>query len=383
MSQEHKNKHLVIMHFISSLKLGGAESALVNYLTHAQRDQGYEHHVSYIHDGPNRIKIEQLGMPVYNIRGMVHTYDPVIMWRLYRLVQKIKPDIIHTSLWSANVIGRSVGKICRIPIISDLHGLPRHEGRLRNWLEAQTMGWSDRIVAVADVVKADYEKIIIGARRIDQHKLLVIKNGIDYTLIRNKAHHSAMTRADSGFAAADDDFVIGAVGRLEPIKSYDVLIKAFAKAVHDGVPKMKLCLVGDGSQMQELRTLTHMLGVAQYVVFLGYKSDAYNLYPLFDCFALSSQSEGLSIALLEAMSFGLPVITTHDGLTHDVVVHGVNGLLVKPNDVNGYSHAIMTVHDDHKMRVAMAYSNRSLIESHFSLDSVVKQYHALYQSVYR
>lgn len=373
-------KIIRILHVISSLKLGGAESALVNYLTYAQRDQGYEHHVAYIHDGPNRIKIEQLGVPVYHIRGIVHTYDPAIMWRLYRLVRKIKPNIIHTSLWSANVIGRFVGKICTIPIISDLHGLPRHEGRLRNWIEAQTMCWSDRIVAVADVVKADYEKIIIGARRIDQNKLVVIKNGIDYTLIRSKAHRHAMTRADSGLA--DDDFVIGAVGRLEPIKSYDVLIQAFAKVVHDGASKMKLCLVGDGSQMHELRALTHTLGVAHHVVFLGYKPDAYSLYPLFDCFALSSQSEGLSIALLEAMSFGLPVITTHEGAKHDVITHGVNGLLVKPNDVNRYADAIMTMHDDHTMRGAMTDANRSLIESHFSLDSVVKQYHALYQSMY-
>lgn len=364
---------------ISSLKLGGAESALVNYLTHTQQDNGYEHHIAYIHDGPNRLKIEQLGFPTYHIRGLFHTYDPMIMWKVFRLVKTIKPDVIHTSLWSANVLGRIMGKLFCIPVISDLHGLPRHEGFMRNWIERVTMRWSDRLVAVADIVKDDYKKVIFQGRQCDLSKLVVIKNGIDYEKIRSKAYEHPANRIDYGLA--DDDFVVGAVGRLEPIKSYDLLIKAFAQASKQSSRKMKLCLIGDGSQMQQLQALVHTLGIADKILFLGYKTDAYRFYPLFNCFALSSQSEGLSIALLEAMAFGLPVITTHDRMIHDVITHGVNGLLVKPNDVAAYVQVLLTLSLDQTLCSKIAHANKILIEDCFSLDSVVKKYHALYREV--
>ncbi|MFH1254429.1 MAG: glycosyltransferase [bacterium] len=391
-----------ILHLITSLKVGGAESALVNYLSKVVDRDGNTHSVAYFHFGPNTKKIEDIGINIYKISGALSIYDPVFFFRLAKLIKFIKPDVIHSSLWSANIVARLISKISKIPVICDLHGNSFDEGRLRNCFDRRTVNYCAKIVAVSDSVKDSYLKNIIGSEDISctcrsnaaknsaHSKLVVIKNGIDVQALRDKALKDPLTRKDFGFS--DSDFVIGAVGRLEPIKSYDVLIKAFARLTsfcHPGLDpgsKPKLCIIGDGSQTSELVALVKTLKIEEHVVFTGFRPDAYKFYPMFDCFALSSQSEGLSIALLEAMAFGLPVISTNlDISCHDVITPEINGFLVYPNDIENYALAINKLFQDHQedqsLRKVIGERNLNLVCTEFCIDGVVSRYQELYWSV--
>lgn len=366
-----------ILHLITSLKVGGAESALVNLLSKIVNRDENEHIVAYFHSGLNVKKIEDLGVKCVRFSGIFSTYDPILFLRLLRFVKTFKPDLIHSSLWSANILARLIAKICKIPVVCDLHGNSFDEGKFRNWFDRKTVQLCGKIIAVSDSVKDSYLKNITD----QQDKVVVIKNGIDFELIRNKALINPLIRKD--FGILDSDFVIGAVGRLEPIKSYDILIKAFSEFLKIGdVGKSKLIIVGDGSQRAYLEGLVKRLNLEENVIFVGFRSDSYKFYQLFNCFALSSHSEGLSIALLEAMTFELPVITTHYDLErHDVIKPGINGFLVSPGNINEYVLAINTLYQNSEQAKIIGARNLTLIKSEFSIEGVVSGYQEVYNEL--
>lgn len=366
-----------ILHLITSLKVGGAESALVNYLSKVVGFDGNTHSVAYFHFGPNAKKIEDLGIDVYKISGALSIYDPIFFFRLVKLVKLVNPDIIHSSLWSANIISRLISKFYKIPVVCDLHGNSFDEGKLRNWFDRKTVHLCGKVVAVSDSVKDAYLKNITDKA----DKIIVIKNGIDVEALRSKALQKHLSRSE--FKIPDSAFVVGAVGRLEPIKSYDVLVRAFDLFMKlKSKPNAKLIIVGDGSQRRVLQDLIRSLGIENHVVFTGVRSDAYKFYPLFNCFALSSQSEGLSIALLEAMSFGLPIITTHCDLErHDVIKPGINGFLISPGDIDGYADAINNLYENPGRASRIGEINLASVRSEFSIEGVVSRYQNVFSDV--
>jgi len=110
-------KKIKLLHITSSLKMGGAESLLCDLIKNMDHEM-FEHHVIYFHDGPHSVCLKELGIPIYQIKGLISLYDPLFCTRLYKLVKKIKPDCIHTLLWVANVSGRIIARLLKIPIAS-------------------------------------------------------------------------------------------------------------------------------------------------------------------------------------------------------------------------------------------------------------------------
>lgn len=377
-----------VLHFITSLKFGGAESALYNYLAQAVLATEDQHFVAYLYDGPNVEKIKNLGISVFKISGRHVCYSPLIFFRLNRLIKNINPDVIHSSLWAANIISRIFVNFTTLPLVCDLHGSSVDEGKLRNWFDKLTASYSSKIIAVSESVKASYYKSIVNSIKNNSKKnkiiqnLVVIKNGINFESLRERAACCKLTRSELGLK--ENDFIVGAVGRLEPIKSYDVLIRSFAKFCErnkDNWDNLKLVIVGDGSLLVILKQLAVGLGLASNIIFTGYRSDACCFYKLFDCFAISSKSEGLSISLLEALSFGLSVISTHPDLNHDVIKDKVNGFLIKPEDIGMYSEAINALYSSITLRRQMSACNLKLVEDHFLIQKVVNDYKIIFGDV--
>ncbi len=374
-----------ILHVITSLKMGGAEAALFSFLAYTIKNYSSQHQVAYIYDGPYVEKIRALGIPVYCIRGWFLSYDLGTYVKLCRLVKAFGPDIIHSSLWAANLLSRALAHRFSLPLISELHGDCRHvSARWKNWLDLETISGlkHQRIVAVSDCVAQAYQQTIINSikdrysRDQVSQQLIIIKNGIDATALRQRAKENPLSRSELGLN--HDDFVIGSVGRLEAIKSYDLLLQAFKLVAQSN---MKLCLIGDGAERTKLEQLACSLGIKDQVLFFGQRIDAYRFYELFDCFALSSQTEGLSLALLEAMAFGLPIITTHTSISHEVIIDGINGLLIANNNSDAYALGIKKLYDFPELRSAMHQANLSLITS-FDLGCVVARYQKLYREIY-
>jgi len=373
-----------VLHIISSLKVGGAERALCNFLEQ-RATQGHNHCVAYFHSGPCLDVLQQLNVPTYHIDGWFYRYDIGAYRQLAQLIQQLKPDILHTSLWAANIMGRLLAHRYNLPVINELHGNNIDEGRLRNLLDRRTVAMASRLVAVSDTVKTAYANNILARlpkaqQEMVTDRLCVIQNGINVTRLHQQITQKPLTRRELGLD--EQAFVIGAVGRLEPIKSYDILIKAFAHL--QTLPAHRpitLCIVGDGSQTATLRALTEELGISANTMFMGMRDDAYRFYPLFDCFVLSSQSEGLSLALLEAMSFGVPVVTTHAHATHDVITDSVNGLLVPPNNPELLAREIHKLCQNPNLHRSIAGAAQHHVQTNFTIDRVVNSFEQIYKQL--
>lgn len=364
--------------------MGGAEAALFHFLEYAKKHHASEHAVAYVHSGPFVDRIKKLGIPVYDVSGWLLTYDLGTYVKLFNIIRAYKPNLLHTSLWSANMLGRMLAYRFSLPLISEVHGDCRVvSARWKNWVDAQMVVGMTRhkLVAVAQGVRDAYQTAVLDTikeplvRDACVRQLMVISNGIDGAGLRQRAAANPLTRVE--FGLGDNDFVIGSVGRFELVKSYDVLLQAFKKA---WLPGMKLFLVGNGSQRSKLEQMAQDLEIASLVVFVGQRIDAYRFYPLFDVFALSSQTEGLSIALLEALAFGLPIVTTNDGPKHEVLVDGRNGLLVPINDVDAYAAALRKLMKLPTLGMMMSQENNVLSQS-YDLAKVADQYQDLYRDL--
>ena len=385
-STRNLKSNVKILHFITSLKIGGAETALYNLLEYWTERRENDHAVLYIHGGPYEKRIRALGIPVYQLKGLVSPYDFVAWRRLKKIIARVRPDVIHSALWSANVMSRIVSRSSGIPLVCDLHGDCKHYGAMRNFFTkcSQRFGDSKAIVAVSSAVRKSFIEIIGGEENVQ-----LIRNGVSVDKIRERGGEQILLRQKLG--VSDDDFVIGSVGRLNKIKRYDLLIDALARCVKAGkkeavAPNMVLILVGDGPERDALTSCAKSLSVEQKVIFVGEQENPYPFYKLFDCFALSSQTEGLSIALLEALAFGLPIVTTNEKKEHDVIVDGVNGFVIPVargdnynHNVNDLSTAFEKLYFDDRIVNSMRDENFYLVAEHFCLDKVACQYEKIYK----
>ena len=369
---------MCITHIISNLDFGGAEHILYQRLKHSDK-KAFKHVVITLRSGNVVRQIRELGIPVYIISGLVTPYDFIAYLRLKKIVKKIKPDLIHASLWSATTLSRLVGKSLNIPVINDIHSNCKHHGWFRNWCDVQTAHMSRKIISISNAVQTSWKQEIIQKIKPVYHadmykQLQIIINCIDVEHMKNI---KSIMRNEVDLA--DNDFVIGTVGRLEPIKSHDMLIKAFDAFCRK--KRAKLVIIGSGSQEYKLKTLAHSLGIQQRVLFTGQRGDAQRWYSLFDCFVLSFTSEGISLALLEAMSCGVPVITTYDGKAHEVIEHEKTGLLVSVGDCEALTEAFAEVYGNEKMACDLGAAGQKIVFEKFGIKKMVRAYENVYHSL--
>ncbi len=385
-----------IFHVITSLKIGGAESALFNFLQKSIHDKN-THIIAYFYPGPNLEKIKNLGFKTYHIKGLFWKYDLFAYKKLKTIIKKHNPDVIHSALWSANLFSKLITKSLDIPIVCDLHSNFLYDGKIRRLIEKLTLFKANKYIAVSNSVKEGFLSAFKKESKKLEPKIIVIPNAIDTNI--DKQPEQTITKKDMGFDSSD--FIVGAVGRLEKIKSYDLLIKSFATVCNkikkinslnkhnmNYLKPIKLCIVGEGSQKKNLIRLVKQLNLQKNILFTGMRSDTYNFYPLFDCLAISSQSEGLSIALLEALTFGLPIISTSNSKEtfnvkeqHDILINKINGLIVPSQDQNKLAIAIETLYLNHNLCAKMRISNKQLVKNQFSIDQLIIKYNSVYKSL--
>ena len=372
-----KNKaHL--LHCISSLQVGGAEIVFRDLLQELGNTE-FEHRVIYFHDGPVVARIRALGIPTYQITGLLCRYDPVFCWRLIKCIWQFWPDCIASHLWAANVLATIIGWFFRISVVCVLHCHYTHlaasdekksrRHALRGLLERLITTKAPHLVAVSESVKKEY--IAHFGNKLE--RITVIPNGIDqaYILRQAETHPGILPKND-------DHFIIGSVGRFIPRKNYAVLIKAFAQ-LHMSVPQLRLLIIGFGPEQEALERLIKALDVERAVTLIVGQS-AYGYYPFIDLFVQPSLSEGLSIALLEAMSFGIcPIVT---GRNHPVIKDQSNGMIIEPTK-QALVHGIKRLYEDSALRKSYGRQAKETVEESCTIAKMAQSYKALFKQAQR
>ncbi len=354
-----------VLHVISSLHRGGAETLLVMLVN---RLTEYEHHVCYFHEGPLRSELENAGISLTRIKGFLAPYDPIGFYKLLKCVRRFKPDVIHTSLWAANLIGPYIGALCSVPVVSAFHTLCEHEGKLRTLMARFGALSPSRFIAVSDGVAQSLQR----SGRAYLKEITLIPNGIDTYALTQKAQRPIAYKRDHLFT-------FGSVGRLVPVKNYTLLLESFyeLKKQHNAI---RLILVGNGPQESVLRMQAKRLGIEDAVLFIV-NQEAAPYYHLFDCFVQPSLYEGLSLALLESMALGVPVITTSAHGQHDVIKHLHDGFLIKPNDGKALTDALSMVLTDDGLRQSFRKAAKITVAQNFTLDTTAANYDKILRQV--
>jgi len=264
------------------------------------------------------------------------------------------------------VYGAPAGKLAGACVIHTKHGVNPDLARrvfLRKWAAKLVDGYVAVSVHTAeDALLSD--QICVG-------KLRVIENGVDTELFHPRKDKPAIRRE----MGIDTRAVIGTVGRLNRVKNQAMLLRASAPLLRDGAG---LLIAGDGPERGNLEELARELGIRQQVRFLGEFSDIPALLPAFDVFALTSDTEGLPLAVLEAMACGLPVVATAVGGVGTVVREGRTGYLVPAGDEIGIRDRISRLLSDNGLAEDYGQSARTRVVEDYSMDRTAREHMDFY-----
>jgi len=262
--------------------------------------------------------------------------DPATWPQLQDLVRRHGIQIVHAHDYKTDLLAVLLARSEGTVAMATAHGWTGHSPRERYLYypaDKRVLRRCDRVVAVSEEIRSELIRHGCSPDRV-----VTVLNGIDER--RFKRNPEARGRARAALGLGDSDVAIGAVGRLERQKRFDLLIEAFAEARH-AIPGLRLFIAGDGSLRNELGALVRKLGLDGSCTLLGHTPDVIALHHGLDLLAQSSDYEGTPNAVLEAMALETPVVATAAGGTAELMTDGVHGTIVPVGDVSALRDAIV------------------------------------------
>ncbi len=299
--------------------------------------------------------------------------SPKILLSFLRLRKFIKDNgigIIHVNSRTTQVLAYYLSRSCRIPYLSTCHGFFKVRFSRRKF-----PCWGAMIIAISEPVK----KHLIDDFKLPESNIEVIRNGIDIDKFVSGASIVTKSQARKRLGLKDDE-VIGTIGRLSDVKGQRYLIAAMP-GIMKHFPRAQLLIVGCGKIKNNLVKLSKNLGVDKNVVFTPALKDTREALAAMDIFVMPSLEEGLGLALMEAMAFGLAVVGTKVGGIIDLVKTGENGILVEPKDSTAIASAVVTLLSDNKKAKELSAAAREYIISNFSQDKMSIGTESLYYKI--
>lgn len=359
-----------VLQVVLSLATGGTERLVVDICTRLQ--PRFQMAVCCL-DESGRLgdELTNRGIEVVALRR-APGFHPSLGHRIARLAARRRAAVVHCHHYSPFVYGRVATLLTRhLKLVFTEHGRlsdgpPSRKRRLVNPVLGRLPG------SIYSVSSALRDSMV--AEGFPSGRIEVIHNGVDPGPRPTDADRRA---ARAALGIVGDTFVVGTVGRLDPVKHLGDLIDAFAR-LRLKVADSFLLVIGDGEQRRHLETRAQQLGVAQAVHFLGDRSDVRRLLPAFDVFVNSSISEGVSLTILEAMATGLPVVATAVGGTPEVVTDRITGILVPARDPAALTSALVGLKASPERRQALGGAARRTVETRFTIDGMVERYAQIY-----
>jgi len=384
-------RHLKICHLITRLIIGGAQENTL-FTCYGLNERG--HRVTLLTGpplGPEGSLLEEArnrGLEIRLIPALRRQIDPfrdlISFCAIYRYLCREKPDVLHTHSAKAGILGRlAAGLLRRRPrVIHTIHGLPFHpyQNRILNsiyiLLEKLTALFTDQYVSVADNLIT--KSLAAGIGKKDCYG--TIYSGFAVEEFAAASRRKSESRRRYGFW--DDEIIIGKVARLFPLKGHEFLLPAFA-AVKKEFPRSRLFLVGDGILRPELEAMAEDLGIREAITFAGLLSprEIPEAISAMDMLVHVSLREGLPKAVAQALAGGVPVVAFDVDGTREVVVDGVTGFLVPPQDSERLIAAILsTLRNSEKSR-ALARAGQQFVLNNFAVNLMVSRIEAIYEKV--
>ncbi len=355
-----------IVHVVDSMEVGGAET-LVRQMCHLQREQGHEPEVYAI--AALGALGERMRSEGFRVEANVGRHLVDSSRHFLQLFRSSRPDVVHLHNPTPTMYAAPAARLAGVPsIVSTRHSLvapPRNLTMERKYKVAAM--FCDWIVGICEATTSN----IRDAGSAPNKKIVTVYNG---------AVPMAPPPADQ--RPAKPGFTLLYVGRLEPVKNLEFLLRCFREAVAEA-PEMHLWVVGDGTERRKLEEVTDELAIRSNVTFWGQQMDVAPFFASADAFVMSSVSEGLPMSLLQALSSRLPAVVTDVGGMAEVVRLAQAGVTVPVGDTKGMSEAFVRLATQTNEREAFADSAEAAFCAHFTLPVMVDRYSQLYRDTPR
>lgn len=392
----HKAKILLL---IKSLGLGGAERLLVDSLPYLDREC-FSYQVAYLVPWKATLvpMIEAAGLPVTSLgqRSFLaspteqskiqnvtapHSLQsalalPLAYRRLHAWQRQQHFDLIHADMPVAGILARLVGRQLGVPVVYTEHNLLERYHPLTRWLHSATFGWQAQVITVSDEVKASIHR----AGGDQKTRVRTLFNGVPVEQVRNEATELVALRAE--FAIPADHCVVGSVAVFRSQKRLVDWLAVAAQVAHQ-TPNVTFLLVGDGPEMDMVRAKVAELGLQARIRLPGFRADGRRCIGLMDLYLMTSQFEGLPIALLEAMTLGKPVVATAVGGIPEVISDGQEGRLAPAGAVDQLAQQVLALLTNPLQRQAMGQRGAAKVEAHYHIKQRAAAIETLYTEILR
>ncbi|MGZ9263085.1 MAG: glycosyltransferase, partial [Candidatus Binatia bacterium] len=372
-----------ILRIIARLNVGGPARHVV-WLTEGLKADGYETLLvaGVVPPGEDDMSYvaAAAGVQPFILPEMsreISVKDAVTIWKLFRLMRRERPDIVHTHTAKAGTVGRVAGLLYRWLTPAALMGKPRrcgfvhtyhghvfhsYYGRLKTRLFLGIERFlarfaTDRIIVVSEQQRREINEVFRVGRK---EQFAVIPLGIDMGLYATWQDRRPRLRAELN--ADDDQVLVGIVGRLTEIKNHGLFLQAAAFLNKSTKAKVRFVIVGDGNLRRDLEEQAKTFGLSNDVSFLGNRNDPEDFYPVLDIVALTSLNEGTPLTLIEAMANARPVIATSVGGVVDLLGAAAEqsdaaagyqvcarGISVNSGDAEGFARGLARLIEDREL----------------------------------
>lgn len=358
-----------IVYFIDHLRPDGTQHVLVD-LVCGLAERGHSQAVVCLNNSWDEQVTSHLRSAGCELRvvGKLPLASGVGWISVLKWLRREQFEAAVTLLFASDVVGRILAHRAGIPqVASYIQARNTNYAAWQRFLVRQTMQYADHIVLCSQSIR----KFAVQGEGASPDKICVIPHGVRF-------HPQPATVSKNGVRAEyglqPGDRLMGSLGRLAHQKGYDVLLQALADLAD---PSLHLIIAGEGDQREELQSLADRLGIDQRVHFAGYRRDTAKILESLDLYVQPSRYEGMSLAVLEAMATGLPVVASAVDGNCELIQEGASGWLVPPGDSRLLAGAIRSALADPLERRQRGQAARDIAREQFSLDAMVDAWEAL------
>jgi glycosyltransferase involved in cell wall biosynthesis len=370
MKYDNQNKKIQICHIVSGDLWAGAEVMVFNLLREMIKFNDFDIRIIVFNNSRLSKELIKLGIPVQIIEEEALSFFELVRQVSY-YIRYHNPDIIHSHRYKENLISfLAWRKNKRVKLIATQHGLPEFYGgdfkikhRLIIYLNFLIL---KKYFDLTVPVSCDIRQLLIGKLNFPPRKLKMIYNGITI-----------------GKSVPDEfehvDFQIGSVGRLSPVKDFDLFIE-IARMVFRKWPNAFFKIAGDGPDLNRLRALLKQKESSINLSLVGHLDNLDSFYRSLYIYVNTSKHEGIPLSVLEAMSFGVPVVLPKVGGMPELIRNGKEGYLIEKRSAEAFETCLLTLLENRNLRDLLGEAARRRVRNRFSSQIMAEKYRGLYLS---
>jgi glycosyltransferase involved in cell wall biosynthesis len=355
-----------ILHITLHLNPGGRENLIV-HLSNKLNELGHLSSIACLKHSGSLSKFLAPETKIYEFNKK-NELSIATLLKLYAFLKKNPFDIVHCHNPGTLFYGCISGKLAGTKkIINTEHGFVDKYSKKSLIKDYFLLSLASKTTVVSESIKQE----LINRHKINSSKINIVKNGI-----YKKKSFKSRSEVLSLLGLNDNHFYIGVVARLTPIKNHKLLIDAFV-LLSSKYPNLRLLIIGGGETENEIKLYSNL--VKDKVYFLGPRDDVFDILQVIDIFVLPSNSEGLSLAIMEAMSAGLPIVATDVGGNRELIQHNYSGILTPPKIPSSLADAIEKLILNRNFRKHLGQNAMVQFNKHFTINKMANSFLNLYE----